>query len=73
MNRLDVEVGMRVLDTGSGRYRTATIMELSRPQSDDKGPDYALLRYDSFWRREAWVHAMYLNPLQTPVPSEVKR
>jgi hypothetical protein len=65
MNRLTILEGMRVLNTDCRKeYQEGTVVRTTRPQANEPTPEYALVRYDSFFRRDEWVHVMNLHPIK---------
>ena len=47
---------MRVLNTSNAPYREGTVVRVTKAACEPEGPEYSLVFYDSFWRREAWCH-----------------
>ena len=59
MARIPIELGMRVVHTDSRWVGEGTVMRLAR-RYPDQAPDYALIRFDSVWRRDKWVPCDWL-------------
>ena len=76
MNKNAITEGMRVLNTDCRkRYREGTVVALTRiseGSSSSGQPDYALIRYDSFWKRDEWTHTMDLYPIEGELPTTSK-
>ena len=70
MNKLDLNIGMRVLDTSGSRHRECTIIAFTRRQPHEDRPNYALVRRDSFGRRQEWINTIYLYPIESEIPGE---